>query len=158
METTMIDFIDAAEVSRRLGGRDLGGGQPQAHHPPPADSPGCGGRDREWWLRENERTGLGDWGEIIALHLWWVSHLFPVESDFMRACRLDDERRAPPAPRRPAPRPTPRVTIEAIWHCVRERGPKALEEPANLQRLRTFDADAIAELDRRMAKLSETAK
>src|SRR5262249_26350949 len=47
-------------------------------------------RDRNWWRREAERTSLGDWGEIVALHLWWIDHLFPLESDFMRACREDD--------------------------------------------------------------------
>jgi hypothetical protein len=48
---------------------------------------------------------------------------------------------------------TPRATIEAILHCVRERGLKALREPANVERLSRCDAAAKAEVDRRIAKL-----
>jgi hypothetical protein len=51
------------------------------------------------------------------------------------------------------PRPTPRSTIEAIMFCVRERGPKALHEPANIERLRRCDDAAIAEIDTRLSKL-----
>jgi hypothetical protein len=52
-------------------------------------------------------------------------------------------------------RPTPQTTIEAVMYCVRERGLKALREPANLQRLMTFDSAARAEVNRRIAKLEE---
>jgi hypothetical protein len=49
-------------------------------------------------------------------------------------------------------RPTPRSTIEAIMWCVRERGPHALHEPGNIERLSRCDDAAIAEIDARMAK------
>jgi hypothetical protein len=45
-------------------------------------------------------------------------------------------------------RPTPQATIDAVKHCVRERGPSALEEPENRLRLRDFDDATLAELDR----------
>jgi hypothetical protein len=57
-----------------------------------------------------------------------------------------------PAP----PRPTPQTTIEAILYCVRERGPTALREPANIERLRRCDRAARAEIDRRMAAMERT--
>jgi hypothetical protein len=53
----------------------------------------------------------------------------------------------------PKRRPTPQVTIEAILHCVRERGISALREPANVERLKGCDEAARAEIDRRIVKL-----
>jgi hypothetical protein len=53
----------------------------------------------------------------------------------------------------PQARPTPQVTIEAILHCVRERGLAALKEPANLERLARCDAAAKAQIDQRIGKL-----
>jgi hypothetical protein len=53
----------------------------------------------------------------------------------------------------PARRPTPAVVVEAIMHCVRERGVKALEGPANIERLNRCDAAALAQIDTRVAKL-----
>ena len=50
---------------------------------------------------------------------------------------------------------TPQTTIEAVMYCVRERGLAALREPANQQRLMTFDDAARAEVNRRIAKLEE---
>jgi hypothetical protein len=50
-------------------------------------------------------------------------------------------------------RPTPRTTIEAIMWCVRERGPQALHEPANIERLSRCDDAAIAEIDERITRL-----
>ena len=58
-----------------------------------------------------------------------------------------------PAP----PRPTPQSTIEAILYCVRERGPTALREPTNIERLRRCDRGARTEIDRRMAAMERTA-
>jgi hypothetical protein len=58
-----------------------------------------------------------------------------------------------PAP----PRPTPQTTIEAILYCVRDRGPAALREPANIERLSRSDRAARAEIDRRMAAMERTA-
>jgi hypothetical protein len=48
---------------------------------------------------------------------------------------------------------TPQTTIEAIAWCVRERGPRALHEPANLERLSRCDDAAIGEIDARIKKL-----
>jgi hypothetical protein len=50
-------------------------------------------------------------------------------------------------------RPTPKATIEAVMHAVRERGLAALTEPANIERLERCDAAAKAEIERRIAKL-----
>jgi hypothetical protein len=50
-------------------------------------------------------------------------------------------------------RPTPQSTVEAIMHCVRERGPKTLYEPMNIERLSRCDASALAQIDARIAKL-----
>jgi hypothetical protein len=50
-------------------------------------------------------------------------------------------------------RPTPRVIIEAIWICIRERGLAALNEPDTKQRLASCDAAARAELTRRIKRL-----
>ena len=48
---------------------------------------------------------------------------------------------------------TPQVVVEAILHCVRERGVEALKESANLERLSRCDAAAKAQIDRRIRKL-----
>jgi hypothetical protein len=53
----------------------------------------------------------------------------------------------------PQNRPTSQATVEAIWHCVRERGLRALDEPVNRQRLSECDRAAQAELQRRLEKL-----
>jgi hypothetical protein len=50
-------------------------------------------------------------------------------------------------------RPTPQSTIEAIMWTVRERGPQALHEPANIKRLSRCDDAAISEIDGRIKKL-----
>jgi len=50
----------------------------------------------------------------------------------------------------PARFSTPQSTVEAILYCVRARGLKALEEPANLERLRRCDQGARDEIDRRI--------
>jgi hypothetical protein len=52
----------------------------------------------------------------------------------------------------PFGRRTPQVTIEAILHCVRERGTAALKEPANIERLRRCDPAAIAQIDARLKR------
>jgi hypothetical protein len=51
--------------------------------------------------------------------------------------------------------PTPRSTIEAILHCVRAHGVAALKEWANVERLSRCDADARAEIDRRIGTLMQ---
>jgi hypothetical protein len=50
-------------------------------------------------------------------------------------------------------RPASQTVIEAIIHCVRERGLAALKEPANIERLSRCDAAAKAQIERRIAKL-----
>jgi hypothetical protein len=50
-------------------------------------------------------------------------------------------------------RPTPQVTVEAIWHAVRERGLAALNESATRQRLARCDAAALAQIDQRITRL-----
>jgi hypothetical protein len=49
--------------------------------------------------------------------------------------------------------PTPQISIEAVMWCVRERGLKALKEPANEGRLRRCDAAAKAQINERIEKL-----
>jgi hypothetical protein len=63
---------------------------------------------------------------------------------------------APTVAPKPGKRTTPRTTIEAIMWCIRERGPQALHEPANIERLSRCDESAISEIDRRIAKLEAT--
>lgn len=57
--------------------------------------------------------------------------------------RLNDPRRFP----------TPNATIDAIMHCVNERGMAALKEPANVERLSRCDEGARATIKERIAKL-----
>jgi hypothetical protein len=49
-------------------------------------------------------------------------------------------------------RPTPQTVVEAILHAARERGIAALQEPANIERLRRCDVPALAQIDARLAK------
>jgi hypothetical protein len=53
----------------------------------------------------------------------------------------------------PRNHPTPKATVEAIIHSVRERGLAALKEPANVERLSRCDVAAKAEIEQRIAKL-----
>jgi hypothetical protein len=50
-------------------------------------------------------------------------------------------------------RPTPQVTVEAVLYCVQQRGLCALDEPANLARLLTFDDAAFEQLNARIERL-----
>ena len=59
--------------------------------------------------------------------------------------RLNDPRR----------RPTPQSTINALIHCIRERGLSALQEPENQRRLRECDAAACKQINERIARLFE---
>jgi len=52
----------------------------------------------------------------------------------------------------PRTRPTPEATITAVMHAVRKRGLAALEEPATKARLAGCDAEARAEINRRIEK------
>jgi hypothetical protein len=50
-------------------------------------------------------------------------------------------------------RPTPKTTIEAVMHAVRERGLAALKEPVTAKRLESCDAAARGEIEQRIANL-----
>jgi hypothetical protein len=76
-----------------------------------------------------------------------------VNPSFCQACRIADATMRPTRTTEPRSRPTPRTTIEAIMWCVRERGPQALHEPANIERLSRCDDATIAEIDARISKL-----
>jgi hypothetical protein len=102
--------------------------------------------DREWWQREARRCGF-DWEGLIALHLDVLQRLELIEADVCECTRPK-----PTQQTKPKPRPTPQTTIEAILHCVRERGPNALHESENIERLRQCDAAAIARINTGMAK------
>jgi hypothetical protein len=52
-------------------------------------------------------------------------------------------------------RPTPQSTIEAIMHCVRKRGVAALNEPANVERLKRCDEAAIREVNARIERMTK---
>jgi hypothetical protein len=73
---------------------------------------------------------------------------------FCSLCREDEGRRlqAPVASPKPKKRPTPQTTIGAIMWCVRERGPQALQEQENIERLGRCDDAAISEIERRLSK------
>src|SRR5436309_5383247 len=100
--------------------------------------------DREWWQREARRSGF-DWEGVIALHLDVLERLELIEADV-----CDCARPKPKPQLKPKQRPTPQVTIEAILYCVRERGPKALHEPDNVERLARCDKAALAQVDTRI--------
>lgn len=74
---------------------------------------------------------------------------------FCKLCREDEARRrqVPPPTPKSKERPTPRTTIETIMWCVRVRGPQALQERENIERLSRCDEAAISEIDRRISKL-----
>jgi hypothetical protein len=75
---------------------------------------------------------------------------------FCRACRVADAKAARERRNAGKPRPalTPQVTVEAIMHCMRTRGISTLQESANVERLARCDAAALAEIDRRIKKLT----
>ena len=73
---------------------------------------------------------------------------------FCQTCRAVDARTRQQRPTENHPsRATSRTTIEAIMFCVRERGPQALHEQANVQRLLRCDASARTEINKRIARL-----
>jgi hypothetical protein len=55
------------------------------------------------------------------------------------------------------PRSAPQATIEAVIFCVRERGVQALKERANIERLRSCDEAAKAQINARIEKLIKQA-
>jgi hypothetical protein len=120
-------------------------------------------QDQAWWRQEAARTGT-EWPALLVKRLLELESLCIELQE--RVAVLEDERSpfariVEAAPQRQAaicqaerrPRPTPEAVIEAIMYCVRTRRPKALDEPGNQERLRQCDNAALAEIDRRMAKL-----
>ena len=102
-------------------------------------------------------NGRAGWPEITALqnHIMFVQ--LTAELDHMKAaCALCDHRKPQRPPYRPVRQPTPRSVVEAVLYCVRERGPAALREPKNVERLRRCDDQAKREINARVAKLRET--
>jgi hypothetical protein len=87
----------------------------------------------------------------VALSECDVCGCTPCQTPGFSECRAAKVRRGPKAQNRP--RPGPQSTIEAIMWTVRERGPQALNEPANIERLGRCDDAAIAEIDARISKL-----
>jgi hypothetical protein len=90
-----------------------------------------------------------------------IASYFPVFSGKLNfapsMCRAADARLQQERPTENHPlRPTPRTIIEAIMFCVRERGPQALHEPGNIERLSRCDNAAIAEIDARIRKLKSS--
>jgi hypothetical protein len=76
------------------------------------------------------------------------------DDSWCAACREGEaRRRAERAKPWPQP-PTPQVIIESIMWSVREHGPGALQEPANIERLSRCDERARAEINTRIAKLN----
>src|SRR5262245_59158752 len=65
------------------------------------------------------------------------------------------ERDYPPVKNRRlrAKRPTPQATIEAIMFCVRERSVRALQEPANVERLRFCNMRTRVQLNERIENM-----
>jgi hypothetical protein len=91
--------------------------------------------------------------QLASLEICQTCGALPcINPNFCVVCERADRQR-PRQPPRTEPRPTPQCTIEAILYCVRERGSAALEEPANLERLKLCDAAALAQIDARVTKL-----
>jgi hypothetical protein len=103
-----------------------------------------------------DRGALSEaWVVAFPMHDFGTSRLkrYPVDS-FERACDRAVAQRTQQSQRPKASVPTPQVTIEAILYCVRERGPSALKEPANVERLRRCDEAARRQVNERIAKLA----
>jgi hypothetical protein len=110
------------------------------------------------------------WRKVILLNAGVLAEVWPLHfpkhdfgtgrlmrhllDSFEQACdRAEAEAGKRQISPRPQIRPTPQVTVEAIWLSVRERGLAALNEPVNRQRLDECDSAAQADLRRRIEKL-----
>jgi hypothetical protein len=140
--------------------------------------------DRDWWQLEAVRLG-SDWTGIMRLRnsvapivACDTCGLAPCANpSFCHVCREADRRQARQWPARipknwdnmpidalwsvlndPKHRPTPQVTIEALWRGIRERGVQALREPANVERLNRCDKAAREDLNRRIANKMDIEK
>jgi hypothetical protein len=72
---------------------------------------------------------------------------------FCQGCRAADAQLGREPRPQSRPRSTPQTLIEAIMWCIRERDPRALREPANIERLLRCDLDARTEINNRIASL-----
>jgi hypothetical protein len=72
-------------------------------------------------------------------------------------CSLIPDTPPPRAPAPPKPRPTPQASIDAVKYSIRQRGVKAVQEPANRQRIATFDAAAREQINQFIARLENAA-
>jgi hypothetical protein len=133
----------------------LGGAITNDHYSNPTATATPEYRSRAWW-QANACCFCSDWPAVVHLALDIIGA--NMESDFERACRIAAEQHPIAAPPKPRPRPTPQTTIEALLWSIRERGPAALHEPANIERLRRCDKAAVAEIDARMTKLKGACK
>jgi hypothetical protein len=76
------------------------------------------------------------------------------DAAWCEACREGEARRRAERARPKPPAPTPQMTIEAVMYDVRTRGPIALKDPANIERLSRCDGQARTEINDRIAALS----
>jgi hypothetical protein len=122
-------------------------------------------RDEAWWRQEAARTGA-DWPALVVQRLLELESLCidllqriealeDQRSPFAKMVEAAHQRQAAAQPQRRM-RPTPGTVVEAIMYSVRARGPEAFDEPENQERLRRCDNAALAQIDRRMAKLGVT--
>jgi hypothetical protein len=128
-----------------------------------AEKATSGYRDRAFWQSAASRLG-SDWEGVMRLRLSVaplaacdVCGVAPcINPGFCAVCRdayrkADEERRRNPV--RQHPRPTPRVTVDAVLYSLAQRGLKALQEPATIERLSRCDKAALAQIDACVAKL-----
>ena len=120
-------------------------------------------KSRAWWRREAARLSC-DWNAVMELRVsvapltCGLCGAAPcVNPSFCAACRLADQQQ-PRLAQREFHRPTPPTTVEAILYSVRARGPSALQEAANIERLGRCDAAALAQIDKRMAKIKRSRR
>lgn len=72
---------------------------------------------------------------------------------FCEGCRAMDAREGQEVATRPRPNRTPQSVIEAIIWSIRARGPQAVHEPTNIERLSRCDDAAVAEIDEVITRL-----
>jgi hypothetical protein len=125
-------------------------------------------RDRAFWTAESRRQGT-DWesiGQVVARMLPQICVACDTcgrspcrNPSWCGSCRRADAAAAKARKQdKPVKRPTPDVTVEAVLHAVRARGPQALQEPANVERLAACDRAAVARINSFIEKLKGEAK
>jgi hypothetical protein len=78
-----------------------------------------------------------------------------VNPSFCETCRRIEQEQPRQPTTAPAPRPTPQTVVEAVLHCVRERGVAALKETINQERLSRCDAAARQQINERIERLKK---